>query len=308
MSYAGRMWALSVPVTGPLKSVLLALAIRADDDEQCYPKVATISRDAGVSERAVQGALSTLCRAGLVAMTKGGGRGNTKSMTLVVGAEPPPWITKRAQEVRERAQDVHERAQEVREKGASPAPQYEEEYEKEPEPTQSVPVRNFSAEIIKIPRRVPVAASAPSGDAPHQFSLIPGDRLRSSGLVNGKLEAFQKFWELYPARMEHGRMVKPGKWKAEQVFARVIKAVAPEVVIAAVQTFPFNENPKYIQKAENWLAGGNFGDDVVVPVNPDDANPFAALHRMHAEHARDSADDAFAGTTIDAELEDYPHG
>lgn len=62
-------WALSEPTTaGTDRLVLLSLANHANEIGQSWPSVATIAREANVSERAVQRSIASLKKAGLVAV------------------------------------------------------------------------------------------------------------------------------------------------------------------------------------------------------------------------------------------------
>lgn len=67
-------WAFPVPLTGPRKSVLVALAEHADDTGHCWPSVARISLYSGVRERAVRTALHELAEAGVIRSEVSNGR------------------------------------------------------------------------------------------------------------------------------------------------------------------------------------------------------------------------------------------
>lgn len=241
MSHAARMWALSCRLSGPTKSVLLALAIRADDEEKCWPSIDTIAHDAGISERSAQGSLRELETAGLITAEGMGGRRLTRMYRLQVGVEmPPDSPRKRVQVVRKRVHVVHERVQDSVEKGAPPAPKPSSEPTIEPtiEPTAPPPA--------------PIAAQPPA-------LLFDADVGTVPALVNGKAAAFAEFWELYPHRLSAGRMVKPDKAQAERAFATAIKRVPPEIIVEAVRNFPFQrDKPQYIPGPAVWLNKGNY--------------------------------------------------
>ncbi len=88
MSHEARSWALACPILGPLKSVLLALAIRSDDEDKCWPSIDTVASDAGISRRCAQVAVRDLEAMGLLSAEGMGGRGLTRMYRLKVGAEP----------------------------------------------------------------------------------------------------------------------------------------------------------------------------------------------------------------------------
>jgi DNA-binding transcriptional MocR family regulator len=53
-------------VKGPAKAVLVALADRSNEKGECFPSIATISKDCGFSKTAVKAALRTLKNAGYI--------------------------------------------------------------------------------------------------------------------------------------------------------------------------------------------------------------------------------------------------
>jgi len=77
MSNAALSWAFPVPVTGPRKAVLTALAEHADEIGGCWPSIARLVLYSGVSERTVQTALKDLERANLVRIDHSSGRTST---------------------------------------------------------------------------------------------------------------------------------------------------------------------------------------------------------------------------------------
>ena len=64
-----RIWRES-KTRGPARAVLLCLAIRAKDaDRRAWPSIATIAKDAGISERTAQYAIRDLEEAGEIRRT-----------------------------------------------------------------------------------------------------------------------------------------------------------------------------------------------------------------------------------------------
>lgn len=80
MSIAALNWAFSVPVEGPPKAVLVALANHANEACECWPNQERIALHSGFAARTVRKAIEVLKGLGLVVEGK-------SFYTLVVGAE-----------------------------------------------------------------------------------------------------------------------------------------------------------------------------------------------------------------------------
>jgi hypothetical protein len=70
------------PKGSTLRFVLIALADNANDDGECWPSVATISRKTGICERAVRTALRQLESDGWLSTAVNGGRGGANKYTI----------------------------------------------------------------------------------------------------------------------------------------------------------------------------------------------------------------------------------
>ena len=81
-----QVWALDLDHTK--KIVLLALADNANDDGDCYPSIATITRKCGLSERTVQSVISSLEELGKVSRNFREGRSTVYTITPA-GFVPP---------------------------------------------------------------------------------------------------------------------------------------------------------------------------------------------------------------------------
>ena len=87
MSNIALDWAFALPITGARKSVLVALANRANDATECWPSLAGIALHAGTTERGAQKALRELEQLGLIRTDRAPGK---KSVyRLAVGAPTP---------------------------------------------------------------------------------------------------------------------------------------------------------------------------------------------------------------------------
>lgn len=87
MSNAALTWAFPVPVTGPRKSVLIALAEHCDEHGGCWPAVTRLALFSGVCERTVRTVLHHLEQAGLVLIDRSEGRTSNR-YTLAINTAP----------------------------------------------------------------------------------------------------------------------------------------------------------------------------------------------------------------------------
>lgn len=70
MSIAALNWAFTVPVEGPSKAVLVALANHANDECECWPNQERISLHSGFATRTVRKAISDLVKIGVLIIGK----------------------------------------------------------------------------------------------------------------------------------------------------------------------------------------------------------------------------------------------
>jgi Helix-turn-helix domain len=81
MSFAAITWARKLPINNATtKAVLFVLAIRADDDNQCWPGIDTIAKESGAKSRIVTQTLRDLETARLIDTAQSSG-GRWKSST-----------------------------------------------------------------------------------------------------------------------------------------------------------------------------------------------------------------------------------
>jgi hypothetical protein len=82
-------------------------------------------------------------------------------------------------------------------------------------------------------------------------------------------EQFEQFWKLYPRRV--------AKKAAEKAFARALKAVAVETLIAGAQSYARRmegTEPEFVAHASSWLNGERWADE------PEIAGTWQMLHRL----------------------------
>ena len=70
MSYEATNWAYGLPLRGPAKPVLVALADKADEDNSCFPGQSRIASMTGLSVKTVARALTRLEELGLITRTR----------------------------------------------------------------------------------------------------------------------------------------------------------------------------------------------------------------------------------------------
>jgi hypothetical protein len=86
---AASKWALAQAIPIRDKMVLMVLAAHADDAGNSAPSMAILTTEASICERSAQGAIKTLVTAGLISVTRGGGR----SCTNIYHMETPQNTT-----------------------------------------------------------------------------------------------------------------------------------------------------------------------------------------------------------------------
>lgn len=87
MSNIALRWAFPIPLTGPRKAVLIAIAEHADDSGWCWPAATRISLFSGVTKRTVWDAVRDLEAAGLLVVERSDGRVSNR-YRLTVNDEP----------------------------------------------------------------------------------------------------------------------------------------------------------------------------------------------------------------------------
>lgn len=88
MSIAAFQWAKAQPLSPTCKLVLVMLADRANADGECWPSVATLMVETGVSERTVQEALRFLEQHGAIERRDRPGTSRVYKMTMQAVSAP----------------------------------------------------------------------------------------------------------------------------------------------------------------------------------------------------------------------------
>ena len=86
MSNAALTWAFPIPVVGPTKAVLIALAEHADEQGGCWPSIARLVLFSGFKERAVRNAIRDLEKSGLVRTQQSNGRTSNRYILAINAA------------------------------------------------------------------------------------------------------------------------------------------------------------------------------------------------------------------------------
>ena len=241
MSMAALDWAFECEVRGPGKAVLIVLANHANESDECWPSHERIARHSGFSLRAVRYAVRDLVAYGFIAIEEQPGRPlryllrtATPASGAGVARPPPRHVVP-----------------------TTPARRADPPRHVVPIPLHHVPTNPKEPTVQ--PRKNLKNAQARSLFADPDVGSVPV-------LVNGKAAAFEEFWQLYPKRLQAGKMVRPDRAGAERAFATAIKRVSPRAIIEAVKQFPFErERPQYIPGPAVWLHKGNFMADVDEP-------------------------------------------
>lgn len=102
----------------PARFVFVALTLHADGSGQAWPSIERLMTETGLSRRTVQTALVELTAAGDLAVTRGGGRGNTNVFAITAKGCSSYTVSNG-----ERAHQARQRVQLTTVKGAGDAPE-----------------------------------------------------------------------------------------------------------------------------------------------------------------------------------------
>lgn len=108
MSLAALDWAFRLPLKGPRKAVLLALANHADEQGRCYPGLDRLALYAGVDQRSARRALRELETVGAIATEQSKGRHHSSYALDLSFTAPmaPPQAGPAAQQARPNGHDT----------------------------------------------------------------------------------------------------------------------------------------------------------------------------------------------------------
>ncbi len=240
MSNSAINWAIAQKASPRNKLVMFVLGNRAklrpgNRNETCWMKVATIAKETGLSERAVQAAITSLIREGKIFAERRGGRRQPSIYHLIMGAADAPYSdgngaadapyeeVERVQDSTERVQSTTERVQDSTQKGAAPAPRTlsnHQEPSSNPEgadefagPSDDVvsltpPPENRPASSPKVKGRERRGCRLPDGWRPSPAGM---DFARSVGLDPDA--ALAEFWDYWRAAVDGTKLDWEATWR-----------------------------------------------------------------------------------------------
>lgn len=81
----------------------------------------------------------------------------------------------------------------------------------------------------------------------------PGDELLVELPLDGLVEPFDEFWTAYPRKV--------GKADARKAWAKALRRVNADKIVAAVREYPFRDDLTFVPHPASWLNGGRWEDD-----------------------------------------------
>ena len=96
-----------------------------------------------------------------------------------------------------------------------------------------------------------------------------------SSLIPSLNSSFPEFWSIYPRKV--------GKGQAVKAWARAVKKVPPETILAAVRSYPWSADKEFIPHPASWLNGERWADETGKSGEPLPDPTRKALHEMTDE-------------------------
>lgn len=233
MSVQAIAWVLDGhPSKGAQRLVMIALANHANDEGECWPKVATIAREANLNEQHTRRCLADLEAAGWITRVINGAdsrrvrsnrRANLYRLLALDGGTSARTHGPRTRDVGTSECTDRVRA-EVPPQGARGS---------------TTPIGNRQVE----PSVEPSAASS-------QLELVAED------LTPAAPDPFDIFWSTYPRRV--------GKDAARKAFAKAIDRAPVDAVLAGAERYAAqraNQDPSYTAHPSTWLNQGRWMDE-----------------------------------------------
>lgn len=231
MSNAALSWAFPIPITGPRKAVLIALAEHANDQAECWPTVSRLVLFSGSSERTVRTSLKELEVAGLIRVNRSGGHTVSRYL-LVLNSAPAADLIANMESPKGRKLKSNGAGGAVVSARGAPLPT---ETTVQGAPKNGAPAADNGAGGA--------ANGAPAAPKPLKplLTLIEpsgGQRPR------GRDQEHDSFWKIYPRKKE-------GQGACHAAWLKARKAVSFEVIMDGLRRYPFN--PEFLPMASTWL-------------------------------------------------------
>lgn len=258
MSVEAMTWAFQVPLKPCPKSVLVALANRADEDGYCWPGIEDLELRTGWGRRSIQRALVMLEQDGYVEIhsrfsTHGAQKSNLYRLAI-------PGKSLQSDQFPPEARHIHKRAGvQHLEKGDSPSPGG----------------CLIDARGVSDRRRGGVSVSPKSSsESSFEQSLESPPKPPTGGVCAERLliadEEFERFWAAYPSKV--------GKKKALVAWQKATDRPGLEAVLQAIELAKKGDRWQrgIIPNPTTWLNQGRWADVVPGPVKlPSDPLPKA---------------------------------
>lgn len=245
MSVEAMAWAFQVPLRPCPKSVLVALANRADEDGYCWPGLADLEARTGWKQRSIQLALRELEVSKFISISPRFSSNGMQTSNLYRLEIPTPGCM-------EGASPVSPRVHQVQGGGASPAPPGVHQVRgggAPPAPKSSIE-QSIEQSVESPPSSPPVGGVV--------------------CVVDVTTAEFHEFWKAYPR--------KEGKKSAYKAWVKARDrpgiALVLEAIARAVQSRQWREG--YIPHPATWLNHGRWDDEFIVPL-PRAARTFSEL-------------------------------
>lgn len=241
MSVEAMAWAFQVPLKPCPKSVLVALANRADSGGYCWPGIDDLQVRTGWSVRAIQMGIKELVGAGLLVVSPRFLPCGTQSSNLYQLIMPATCYVWDGIEGAGRAGGGGSarggRAHGVQGGGAPPAPKSSSEQSVEQSSEQDPPTPQAGGAVC---------------------------------VVDTSVSEFHQFWEAYP--------VKEAKKEAFKAWQKARDRPALSVIVSAIELAKAGRKWRegYIPRPATWINRGSW-DDEVVSVLPRQARTFSEL-------------------------------
>ena len=245
MSVEAMAWAFQVPLKPCPKSVLVALANRADEDGYCWPGIADLQLRTGWGVRSIQAALHELEASGMVRISPRFLATGTQTsnlyqlvMTAISSGEGAGRAGGRVQDVRGGGcRTCGGRVQDVRGEGAGRAPKSSSEQSVEQSVEQDPPTPQAGGAVC---------------------------------VVDASVSEFHQFWEAYP--------VKEAKKEAFKAWQKARDRPALSVIVSAIERAKAGRKWRegYIPRPATWINRGSWDDELPV-VSHRQARTFSEL-------------------------------
>ena len=249
LSLSGRAW-----------RVLIAIGSHADKDGRAWPSLSTIARCTGIARKNIGPLIAELIRSRAISKEdpQKGSRVNVYRIADRIESEPTADVLNPEDvETTTDALKSEDTADALESEDTADTDGLEAEDTEASNPRTGCP-QDQVADVLKS------EAQTYKGTYKRTDNGTDSSRVRE-GDGDVPSEPFDRFWEAYPRRFQHGEF----RFRSEQVFADIVAdGVDPELLIAGAGRYARerqDQDPKFTATAAGWLAARRWLD------NPDEA-------------------------------------